>query len=285
MLGRLALLAKSKLAVTLVGTMLVAGGGTTAALAASGTHLQLPLVSQSQSQAHHDNDAAGTDDHQSNQSNQSNQQGTNHDDGQQAEGTISSIDAGHSTFVLAPEQGTTVTVVVNGQTIFEEGLSAFSSLKVGQHVEVKGTRQSDGSLLATKVEGQSEAADDDQGQNADQDNNENELKGAVVSVDTGKSSFVLKLTDGTTKTIRVSVQTEFDGGFHSLSDLKAGQLVQVTGNLQSDGTVAASNVHREDDTSGSGGSDGPGGGSGDGSSSGNGGNGGNGGSGGSGDGH
>jgi hypothetical protein len=284
MLGRLALLAKSKLVVVVVGTMLVAGGGTTAALAASGTHLQLPLVLQGQSQTPQDNDAASKDDHQSNQGNQTTQQGKNHDDGQQVEGTVSSIGTGHSTFVLTPEQGSPVTVEVNGQTVFDEGLSAFGSLKVGLHVEVKGTRQSDGSLLATKIEGQSEAADDNQGQNDVRDNQENELIGTVVGIDTGKASFVLKLTDGTTTTVMVSPNTEFDGGFETVADLKAGDLVQVTGNLQSDGSVAATRVHREDSTSGDdhggSGSTGTGGGSGDGS----GGSGGSG-SGGSGDGH
>jgi hypothetical protein len=261
MVGKLAFLLKSKLALVVVGTLLVAGGGTTAAMAATGTHLQLPLGTQATSQTHHDNDAAGKDD------NQHNQQGTNHDGGQQAEGTVSTIDAGHSTFVLTPEHGSAVTVEVNGQTTFDEGLSAFSSLKVGLHVEVKGTPQSDGSLLATTVEGQSEAADDNQGQNDDQDKNEHELTGTVVSVDTGKSSFMVKLADGTIKTVTVSAQTEFDGGFDRLSDIKAGALVQVTGNLQSDGTVAATRVHREDDSSsdGSGGSSGTGSGSGDGS--------------------
>jgi hypothetical protein len=266
MVGKLAFMLKSKLAMAVVGTMLVAGGGTTAAMAANGAHLQLPLVSQATSQTHHDNDTAGKDD---NQGSQNNQQGTNHDGGQQAEGTISSIDASHSAFVLTPEHGSTVTVEVNGQTVFDEGLSAFSSLKVGLHVEVKGTLQSDDSLLATKVEGQSEAADDNQGQNDDQDKNERELMGTVVSVDTGKASFVLTLSDGTTKTVTVSTKTEFDGGFHSLSDIKAGALVQVAGNLQSDGTVAATIVHREDDSSsdGTGGSSGTGGGSGSGSGS------------------
>src|SRR5262249_44426791 len=148
--------------------------------------LQLPLVSQTQSQEHANNHDAN-DDH----------GGANRNDGQQVEGAVSSVDSGHSSFVVKPEQGASVTVVVNGQTEFEEGLSGFSALKVGLHVEAKGTIQSDGSLLASRVEGQDNDANDNSGQ--DNDQNENELRGTVGSIDAGNSSFVLKLSGATTK--------------------------------------------------------------------------------------
>ncbi len=235
MLGKLAFLFKGKAAVAILGTLLLAGGGTTAVLAANGAQVQLPLIGQSQLQEHHGNDAS--DDH-------GNNQGNNHNGGQQVEGTISSIDAGHSSFVVKPGQGATVTVVVNAQTVFEEGLNGFGSLKVGLHVEAKGALQSDGSLLASKVEGQN---DND---NQANDQNETELRGTIGSINAGNSSFVLKLSNGTTKTVIVSAQTVFDGGFHSAADLKAGVFVEVKGNLQPDGRVAATRVHHEDSSSG-----------------------------------
>ena len=103
MLGKLTLLLKSKLAVAALGTILVAGGGTAVALASTGAHM--PLVSQAQTSQSNDNDAS--DDH-------GNAQGNSQNDGQQVEGAIKSIDAGHSSFVLTPAQGAAVTVVVNG---------------------------------------------------------------------------------------------------------------------------------------------------------------------------
>jgi len=82
-----------------------------------------------------------------------------------------------------------------------------------------------------------------------------------MSLDASNSSFVLKLSNGMTKTIEVSSKTEFDGDghFQSFSDLTAGQLVEVEGNLRSNGNIAATKVHREDNGSsgdGSGGSNG-----------------------------
>jgi Domain of unknown function (DUF5666) len=173
MLGKLIPLLKSKLALAVVGTVLVAGGGATVALASTGAHV--PLVSQAQTSQSIGNDAS--DDHGGAQKNAGN--------GQQVEGSISSIDAGHTSFVVTPAQDTAVTVVVNAQTVFEEGLQNFAGLKVGMDVEATGTRQADGSLLATKVEGQNA------NENEAQDENESELKGTIGSIDAGHSTFVL----------------------------------------------------------------------------------------------
>ena len=233
MLGKLALLLRRRLALAILGTVLVVAAGTTAVLAASGA--PLPLVGQSTQ--HSGNDA--NDDH-------GGSQNVNHNDGQQAEGTIKSINAGQSSFVLTPEHGADVTVVVNGQTIFEEGVKNFASLAVGQHIEVKGTRQADGSLLAAKIEGQN--VNDDA--NDDQNANEREMRGTVSSVNAAGSTFVVKLSDGSTTTVHVSSATAFDGGFSSFADLKVGMAVEVRGNLQADNSVAATRVHREDDGSG-----------------------------------
>lgn len=233
MLGKLMLLLKSKLAVAALGAVLVAGGGVTIAMAATGAHV--PLVSQAQSQAQQTSDAS--DDH-------GNAQGNSQNDSQQVEGSISSIDAGHSSFVVTPAESTAVTVVVNAQTVFEEGLQNFAGLKVGMDVEAKGTRQADGSLLATEVEGQNA------NENEAQDENESELKGTIGSIDAANSTFVLQLASGATKTVQVSAQTEFDGGLSKFSDLKSGLSVEVRGNLQSDGTLAATRLQSEDASSG-----------------------------------
>jgi len=234
MLGKLMLLLKSKLALAVVGTVLVAGGGTAVALASTGTHV--PLVSQAQTSQSNDNDAS--DDHGGAQKQDGNSQ--------QVEGSISSIDAGHTSFVVTPAQGTAVTVVVNAQTVFEEGLQNLAGLKVGMHVEAKGARQADGSLLATKVEGQNENANE----NEAQDENENELKGTIGSINVANSTFVLQLAGNATRTVVVSPQTVFDDGLSEFSDLKTGMSVEVRGNLQSNGTLAATRIKSEDASSG-----------------------------------
>lgn len=138
MLGKLALMFKSKLTLAVLGAALVAGVGTTAAFASTGAHLQVPLFSQNHSGDGNNNQ---------------------NDDGQQAEGTIASIDSGQSSFVFAAEHGKSVTVVVNSKTVFDNGLKSFADLKVGMHVEAKGAKQADGSLLATKVESSSDKDD------------------------------------------------------------------------------------------------------------------------------
>lgn len=228
MLGKLALLLRRRLALALLGTVVVVAAGTTAALAASGA--SLPLIGQSTQQSGHD----ANDDH-------GGSQNTSHNNSQQAEGVIKSINAGQSSFVLTPEHGADVTVVVNGQTVFEEGVKNFASLAVGQHVEAKGTRQSDGSLLAAQIEGQNT--------NDGQDANERELRGTVSSVNAAGSMFVVKVLDGTA-TVHVSSATTFDNGLSSIADLKVGMSVEVKGNLQADNTVAATRVYREDGGSG-----------------------------------
>jgi hypothetical protein len=227
MLGKPILLLKSKLALAVVGTVLVAGGGTAVALASTGAHV--PLVSQAQTSQSIDNDASDDPG------------GAQKQDGnsQQVEGSISSIDAGHTSFVVTPAQGTAVTVVVNAQTVFEEGLQNFAGLKVGMDVEAKGTRQADGSLLATNA---NEAQDENE--------NESELKGTIGSIDAGHSTFVLQVAGNATKTVQVSAQTEFDDGLSKFSDLKTGMSVEVRGNLQSDGTLAATRIKSEDASSG-----------------------------------
>jgi Domain of unknown function (DUF5666) len=80
-------------------------------------------------------------------------QDSSHNDGPQTEGTVTSIDSGHSSFKLTLEHGDAISVVVNGQTEFDgDGdFQGFSDLKVGLSVEVKGNSQSNGTIAATRV--------------------------------------------------------------------------------------------------------------------------------------
>ncbi|HKB71417.1 MAG TPA: DUF5666 domain-containing protein [Thermoanaerobaculia bacterium] len=63
-------------------------------------------------------------------------------------GTIASVDSGSSSFLVG-----TTTVVTNDATIFERNgkAASFSDLAAGERVNVKGTLQGDGSILASLV--------------------------------------------------------------------------------------------------------------------------------------
>ncbi|HKT39534.1 MAG TPA: DUF5666 domain-containing protein, partial [Ktedonobacterales bacterium] len=139
--------------VSIFGAVLIASAGSAAALAASGANIQMPFTAPTSSQ--HDDGQQNGGQHNDGQDND------NDHDGHQAEGTISSIDAGQSSFVVKTEHGASVTVIVGSATAFSDGLRSFSDLKTGMAVEVDGTVQSDGTLAATRVHGDHEGADDD----------------------------------------------------------------------------------------------------------------------------
>jgi hypothetical protein len=151
--GRLTHLLRSKIAVAIFGAVLIAGAGSAAALAASGSAIQMPFASQTPSS--HNGDGHHNDD----QNDDQNDDGQH--DGHEAEGTISSIDSGNSSFVVKTEHGASVTVIVNSATVFTDGLHSFGDLKTGMSVEVAGNPQSNGTLTATKVHGNNEGADND----------------------------------------------------------------------------------------------------------------------------
>jgi hypothetical protein len=156
MLGNLGHVLKSKLAVAVLGAALVAGTGATVAFAATGNAPRLPFNGQGQS-SHHDARDGSND----------NNDDANHDGDHQIEGAISSIDAGNSRFVLTSEHIGNVTVTVNTQTVFDNGVTSFADLKAGMFVEVTGNVQSDKSVAATKIErghdGANDGGNDDSG--------------------------------------------------------------------------------------------------------------------------
>lgn len=257
MLDKLGLIIKSKIALAAIGATLVAGGGATVAAAATGAHV--PLIGQTQSsagQGHDANDDRGNDANKNQNADQNEFE---------AKGSVASV--GTSSFVLTLGDKSTMTVTTSDKTVFDGGLTKLADLKTGASVEVKGAKQSDGSIAASRVHGE-DAAD-----NENENENEFEATGTVSSIDTTNASFVLKMADGSSLTVTTATTTEFngDGPFHSLADLKTGMTVEVRGTKQSDGSVAATQVKNETegdnsgsgDTSGSGSSGSGGSGSGD----------------------
>jgi hypothetical protein len=172
-------------------------------------------------------------------------------------GTVGAIHLANTAFDLKLADGSTRLVTTDAQTEFEGTLHSFTDLATGQRVEGKGAVQADNSILAASVEGENEDEINEE------DEGEVEGTGKVLSVES--DSFVMQL-GARQVTVIVSSATDFDGGLHSLADLKVGMQVEMRGHLQSNGAIAATRVHGEDDHSGSGsGSDG-GSGSGDGTS-------------------
>jgi uncharacterized protein DUF5666 len=165
MLDKLALLLKSKIALAAIGATLVAGGGASVAAAATGA--QVPLVSQALHAAtgtHDANDDKGHDGAAQgtpgadNDANDDHGQDANDNDNDanehEASGTVSSVDASGSSFVLKESGGTSVTVKASASTIFDGGLTKLGDLKVGMTVEVKGETQADGTVAASRVHGE-----------------------------------------------------------------------------------------------------------------------------------
>jgi Domain of unknown function (DUF5666) len=126
-----------------------------------------------------------------------------------------------------------VTVVTNTSTQFENGNC--STLKPGMKVEAKGTRQTDGSLLASKVE-----INGVQQPQPPQAQGEVELEGAVTA-GTGCSSFTVRGVVVTT-----NASTVFRNGV--CGDVKTGVKVEVKA-TRTNGVVLASSVsiERDDD--------------------------------------
>jgi hypothetical protein len=130
-------------------------------------------------------------------------------------------------------------VVTSASTIFRDGTC--DSLKAGSKVEVKGTRQSDGSVTATSIE-----VDGANGDDNDEDDNDSEveLKGAIAagSLTGACASNTLSFIVGSTR-VNTSASTEFKDA--ACTSLKAGDSVEVKGTRQANANVLARRVERK----------------------------------------
>jgi Domain of unknown function (DUF5666) len=124
-------------------------------------------------------------------------------------------------------------VVTNASTQFKD--TRCEALQGNTKVEVKGTRQGDGSILATSVEG-----DDDE----DDDRNEVELKGPIAagSIAGSCAANTLSFKIGST-VVQTNAATQFKDA--ACSALKVGDSVEVKGTRQADGSVLAARVERK----------------------------------------
>lgn len=223
LLAKVAALVHTKVALVVLGAMVVAGGGTAAAVAA--THGQLPRLwvgAASATQGTQGTEGAdGADPSQSNLTHTS------------AEGILKSYIAGLSITVQLHD-GTLVTFAVNASTeVNGAHANTLADLPgvVGGRVQVQATKQSVGSFLATKITVQGGDTGDQTGPTV--------VHGTIARI-IGQTFVVT--TDGGSVTITVTNNTAFTGGMSGLADLKVGASVNVQGIQQPNGSVVATRI-------------------------------------------
>jgi hypothetical protein len=135
-------------------------------------------------------------------------------------GTVTAIDVDAGSFTVDVGEGVIYTVYP------AEGFD-FSTLVVGDIVEVEGTLNEDGSVAASSVK-------------VKESDDEVEFTGKVIAIDEAAGSFTVEAEDGTTYTV-------FPPEGFDFSTLEVGDTVEVKGTLNEDGSVAALNVNFEDD--------------------------------------
>jgi Domain of unknown function (DUF5666) len=156
-------------------------------------------------------------------------------EGRISAGSLAGTCAAHN---LSFTVGTTK-VVTNASTQFKD--ARCEALQGNSEVEVKGTRQSDGSILAASVEGD----DEDENENENEDRNEAELKGAIAAGSIGGSCAASNLSFRVGSTlVKTNASTQFKDA--ACASLKAGDSVEVKGARQADNSVLATRVERKE---------------------------------------
>ena len=159
-------------------------------------------------------------------------QNTSINHGVEVNGRIDSIDAAARTLRVDNQ-----TVVVQNSTTIRHGdrTFAFADLRVGDHIQVKGTR--DGSTVtASEIK-----VENDEGDDADDDNDGGSGVEGTVSALTGACPAVM-FTVGTTR-VATSVMTRFEDV--ACAALANGTRVEVSGTRAADGTLMATRVERD----------------------------------------
>jgi Domain of unknown function (DUF5666) len=118
----------------------------------------------------------------------------------------------------------TTKVVTNASTQFKD--ARCDALQGNSEVEVKGTRQSDRSILAASVEGDDDHEDENENEN--EDRNEVELKGAIAAGSIGGSCAASNLLFRVSSTlVKTNASTQFKDT--PCASLKTGDSVEVKG--------------------------------------------------------
>ncbi len=149
--------------------------------------------------------------------------------------------------------GKMITVTATTEIVHGDTMVAFSSIRVGDRVHVKGTSGTAGNtptIVATKIEVQNTAGNpngggDDQGGNDPGDdhggNAEADLKGAIAGLGGSCAAHTLSFSIGATK-VTTNASTQFKDV--ACTSLKSGDSVEVKGARQPDASVLASRVEK-----------------------------------------
>lgn len=129
------------------------------------------------------------------------------------------------TFTLSGSQ-----VQTNATTKFED--ASCSTIKNGDRVEVEGMRQSNGVVLASKVEKDDDGEDDDR--------NEADVEGTLSGLGGTCPSITFTVSG---RSVATNASTRFDNG--ACSTLKNGDRVEVEGVQQPSGVVLAKKVEKK----------------------------------------
>jgi hypothetical protein len=155
-------------------------------------------------------------------------------------GTIASVASGSITVTAGSR---TVTVNISSATVIRRGstTSSLSELKAGDHVEIQGLLNADGSVAATLIQVEQVSPPPPPHPEAVV------FAGTVTAV----SATSLTVKAGATSVIvSLTSTTVVSNGDHtgSISDLKIGQHVEVHANRMTDGTLIATQVRIENDS-------------------------------------
>lgn len=146
----------------------------------------------------------------------------------EVKGAVTAIDAATTSFNIG-----TTKVVTDANTVFDNLTPAtFASIKVDLVVEVHGTRNAAGAVVATRVEAKKAAGA------GPVDAAANEVHGAITAV--GTSS----VTVGTT-VITITATTTFKPSTCTQSTLAVGTMIEAHGTLAADGSLAATSIECE----------------------------------------
>lgn len=246
MMTRLLTLVQSKIALAVLGVLVVSGSGAAVVAAHHAQDANTPLATASPA-SHASGATPGAGDHAHTVA---------------LEGTLTAYAAGsHTISVQTKESGSATVVSVDSNTRVDgEHASSLSDLAhaIGHDVQVQADKQSNGALLAWKITvqgGTSGNGQDNHGNagngNGNGDNGaggngnsqQHAITGTVASV--GTSSFTVTVPGHAPVTVTVSGSTQFEGSVRGMSDLKSGMHVSVEGALQSNGDLAATRIEAQ----------------------------------------
>ena len=134
-------------------------------------------------------------------------------------------------------------VATNAATKFDD--TACTALRNGDEVEVKGTRLTDGTVLASRVEKENDDDDDDDDdddRDEDDRDNEAEIRGIVTGAASGHACPAFTFTVGSTS-VTTSARTKFE--HTTCAGVINGISVKVEGTRTSPTAIAASEVEKK----------------------------------------